>query len=78
MENKESNWVEIATFTYPSEVQVLRSLLESEGIECFLKNEFMSDIFPGISDIGNIELQVQQQDEERALEIMRESGFEGR
>jgi len=76
MENKETAWVETASFTYPSEVQVLRTLLESEGIECFLKDEFMSEILPGISDVGNIGLHVQQKDVERTLEIMREGGFE--
>ena len=76
MENEETIWVEAATFTYPSEVQVLRTLLESEGIECFLRDEFMSEILPGLSDVGNIGLQVRQKDVEKTLDIMRKGGFE--
>ena len=76
MENKETAWIGVAVFNYPSEVQVLRTLLESEGIECFLKDEFMSEILPGISDVGNIGLMVQQKDVEKTLEIMRNGGFE--
>jgi hypothetical protein len=75
MKNEQINLVEIAGFTYPSEAQVLISLLESEGIECFLKDEFMSEILPGLSDIGNVRLQVKEEDMEKALKIMEEGGF---
>ncbi len=75
MNNKETTWVEVASFTYPADVQVLRSLLESEGIECFLKDEFMSEIMPGLPNIGNIQLQVKEEDVAKALEIMKEGGF---
>ena len=36
--------VEIARFTYPSEAGPLMALLESEGIECYLRNELTSQL----------------------------------
>ena len=35
-----ANWITIKTFTLPAEVAVIRTRLESEGIECFVMNEF--------------------------------------
>lgn len=68
--------VEIARFTYPAEAQTLMALLRSEGIECFLRNELSSQILAGYADIGGAQLEVLSSDAPKAIEIMREGGYE--
>lgn len=50
---------------------VLQSMLESADIECFLKNEFTTQILSHIQSTS-IELQVANDDLEKALQIMQE------
>ena len=76
MDSKESTWVEVASFAYLAEGQILRSLLESENIACFLKDELMSGIFPGVSTIGSVKIQVKREDLPKVLEIMQQNGYE--
>jgi hypothetical protein len=54
-----------------SELLVLRSKLESEGIQCYLKNEFTTQIMNYLPSF-EVELQVSDSDLERVKEIMRE------
>jgi DNA-directed RNA polymerase subunit RPC12/RpoP len=68
--------VTITTFVYPHELGVPCSLLESEGVECFVRDEFTTGTFPHFSNsIGGIRLQVRESDAQRALEILIEGGF---
>ncbi len=68
--------VTIATFTYPSEVVVIKGRLESEGIECFVKDEITAQVHNFISNaIGGVKLQVRQSDAIRATEILKEAGY---
>jgi len=52
-----------------SDLLVLKSKLESEGIQCFLKNEFTTQIMNYIPSF-EIELQVSNSDLERVKEIL--------
>lgn len=54
-----------------SELLVLKSKLESEGIPCFLKNEFTTQIMSHMATF-TVELQVLSSDVERAQEIIKE------
>ncbi len=68
--------VTVATFTYPSEVAVIRGRLESEGIECFVKDEITAQVHNFISNaIGGVKLQVRQSDVIRATEILKKGGY---
>lgn len=67
--------VEIARFTYPADAQILRSLLESEGIECYLKDELSNQILGSYVDIGGVKVEILEKDVPRALEIMEAGGF---
>ncbi len=51
---------------------VLKSRLESEGIKCFLKNEFTTQIMSHMATFV-VELQVSSSDLERAQEIIKET-----
>lgn len=66
--------VEIATFTFPNEADVLRTLLEREGISYFLKNEGVSLVMPPMST-GGIALVVKTADVDKAVELIKRDGF---
>lgn len=65
----------VATFVYPHEANLADSLLQSEGIESILEDEFTVGIYNGISNaLGGVKLLVKEKDFERAIEILTESG----
>ena len=70
------NIVEIARFQNPAEAQILLSLLRAEGIECNLRNEFTSQIMGGYVDVGGAIVEVLEADVPRALDILKEGGYE--
>jgi hypothetical protein len=55
-----------------SELLVLKSKLESEGIKCYLKNEFTTQII-NFMPTFEVELQVSSSDFEKAKKIINES-----
>ena len=54
-----------------SDLWVLKGRLESEGIRCYLKNEFTTQIMSHMATFV-VELQVSTEDLERAQEILKE------
>lgn len=68
--------VEIARFTYPAEAQTLMALLKSEGVECYLRNELSSQLMAGYIDVGGARVEILETDVARAMEIMKEGGYE--
>ena len=50
---------------------VLKSRLEEEGIKCFLKNQYITQVINFMPSFA-MELQVSEQDLNRALEIIKE------
>lgn len=67
--------VEIARFTYPAEAQVLMSLLKSEGIQCYLRNEITTQLMAGYVDVGGARVEILESDVPRAMEIMKAGGY---
>ena len=53
-----------------SNLSVLKSRLESEGIKCYLRNEFTTQIMNYLPSF-EVELQVAESDLERTKEIMK-------
>lgn len=67
-----SHLVTIATFMYPTEAYSLMSLLESEGIKCFLDDQYTVAVNPFLSNaIGGIKLNIMSSDVEKAMEIIK-------
>ena len=60
--------VEIATFMYPSDADVLESLLQTENIEYILDG---SNVIPG----AETRLMVNSDDASKAIAIIKEGGF---
>jgi hypothetical protein len=67
------NYITIKESHIESDLLVLKSKLESEGITCFLKNEYTNQIMSHMATF-TVELQVPASDHERAQKIL--SDFE--
>ena len=65
------SFVTIRTFDHAMDAHLLKSKLESEGVECFLFDENTVSINPlyGIAT-GGIKLRVIEEDAERAMAIL--------
>jgi hypothetical protein len=61
----------VATFSFAPEMGLVRSKLESEGIECFVKDELVSQTYIH-NAVGGMKLQVKVEDAERAKKILEE------
>ncbi|MBP7919624.1 MAG: DUF2007 domain-containing protein [Parabacteroides sp.] len=68
--------VEIARFQNQAEAFMLRSLLESEGIECYLKDEIINQMYGGFVDFGGIKVQVMEDQVPHAMDVMKANGYE--
>jgi hypothetical protein len=69
-------FVTVATFMWPTEAVVPRSLLEEEGIEVSMKDEMTVQVHNLYSQaIGGVKIQVREADAERAKELLRNAGF---
>lgn len=67
--------VVVATFTFPSELIVMKGRLESEGIECHTKDELTVQSHNFLSNaVGGVKLLVKQNDVIRARVILIEAG----
>lgn len=65
------DFVTIAIFNLPSEIAVLKSVLENEGIPYFFENETIVSIDPFASiAYGGIKLKVHRNDEELVQKIL--------
>lgn len=62
-------WVTLERFVDPVAAQVARSVLEAEGVPCFLADEGMGGLF-SYSLVKGVRLQVRPEDRERAAEIL--------
>lgn len=64
------NWIEIYS-TYPSEAEVIKSRLESEGIPCILKKEAVSTIYGiHVDGIGKVKIFVPEEFAEEAIDLL--------
>ena len=70
------NFVTIMTFTHPTELAVLRTRLEADGIECLVLDELTAQVNPFYSNaIGGVKLQVKESDVPKTIEILKEGGY---
>lgn len=74
-ENKTNDFITVAVFDYAHELIIIRSRLESEGVECKTVDELTVQVNPLYSQaIGGIKLQVKKSDVIQAIEILKEGG----
>lgn len=66
-------FIKIATLHDPAEAEVLRGLLEAQGIQVLLSKEAVGQVYGTfVGRMGEIELYVPAADEESALELVNE------
>ena len=63
------NLVTIKRSHYETDLVILKNKLESEGIECFLRNEFTTQIMNHMATF-EVELQVKESDLDKVKEIL--------
>ena len=68
--------VEIARFQNAMKARELEELLKSEGIDCFVSNEFSTQMMGGYVDMGGVRVELLESDVPRALEVMAAFGYE--
>lgn len=69
-----SKLVTVMSFDYSANAAIAKSILESNGIECVLKNDTISSIYP-LPQFSEIELQVLESQLEAAKSLLKEGGF---
>lgn len=68
--NKESSGgVIIGNYTSMTDAEIARGILESAGIECFISNKALSNIY-GLTISTNIELVVREEDAKFSEELL--------
>ncbi len=68
--------VTILSVSYPQQVYIIKGMLESEGIECFIKDELTVQTNPVYTyAVGGVKLQVKEEDAEAATKILEEQGY---
>lgn len=75
MEDREEKMVEIARFVTPEEAHELESLLKSEGINCYVRNEYTTQVM-GLANMGGVRVELLEGEVLRALEIMEVNGYD--
>lgn len=69
-----NNWVTIAYYATPVEIAVLTDRFDEEGIVFITIGG--NSAYPPLSAVqGGIQIQVHEEDEVRALEIIKETGY---
>ncbi|MDR1122259.1 MAG: hypothetical protein LBM08_15295 [Dysgonamonadaceae bacterium] len=69
------DFVEIATFTFPNESDILEALLQEAGIVYFIKNKGASLVLPNMA-VGSISLAVKSPDVPATINLIKRDGFE--
>ncbi|MCS2919329.1 DUF2007 domain-containing protein [Parabacteroides merdae] len=68
----EDKIVEIARFYEPEAAQMIESLLKSEGVNCYLRNEYTSRIQYPVN-VGGIRIELLESEVPRAKEIRKQT-----
>ena len=65
----------IARFSSQSEAYIAKGLLEANGIDCFLQDEYINQAFAIFNPaFGGIKLCVMEKDMEAAYNLLKENG----
>ena len=76
MSNSSENYKEVFSGDI-TQVQIVKGFLESQGIECWLKDEIMGTLFPWVVNPAGsspIKILVKGEDIEEAVSLLKEKG----
>ena len=69
-------FITVKIFNFQSDLHLAKSFLESEGIECFVQDELVNQVYPlGTNALGGLKLQVPAEQVEKAVQLLIEGGF---
>ena len=71
----EDKIVELARFSNTTEAEMLVNLLQSEGIQSYVRDSALSQVWGG-ADIGGAKVELLEKDVVHAQQIMRDNGYE--
>jgi hypothetical protein len=71
----EDKMIEIARFQLAANAEMLASLLQSEGINCYVRDGLSSNLLFG-KEMGRAKVELLEKDALRATEIMKDHGYE--
>lgn len=71
----EDKIVEIARFPQLEDAQILESLLKSEGIDCYLRNVYSTQVM-GIANMGGIRVELLESEVPHAIEVMEANDYD--
>ena len=71
----EDKMVELTRFFSSAKAEVLANLLKSEGIDCYVRDNFIHQIYGEAVDFGGIRIELLEKDLQRAQEIMDAFGY---
>lgn len=70
------DWIKIMAFTYGHEAQMVKSVLESEGLSTHIQDELTNQVLNHISNtIGGVKLYVKNEDYKKAYQILINAGY---
>ena len=69
--------IEIARFEQTSEAEMLANLLNSEGIECYVRDGLSAQALFGDTEMIGAKVELHEKDAQRALEIMNDYDYLG-
>lgn len=70
------NWQTVITFTQPHEAHMAKSVLESEGIETLIQDEFVAQVHNFYSNaIGGVKLKIKDHDLEKGISVLQRGGY---
>ena len=68
--------VTIKIFNFLNDLYMAKAFLESQGIECYVKDEYINLVHPFVaSAVNGVKLEVPVQQAEKAVELLIEGGF---
>jgi hypothetical protein len=66
--------VELTRFANVWQAEMLANLLASEGIDCYLRDNFIYGLYPAVNFGGGVKIDLLEKDLQRAREIMEVYG----
>ncbi len=69
-------WKTVITFTQPHEAYIAKGLLESEGIETVIRDEFTAQVNNFYSNaIGGVKIDVKESDLKEGISVLKNRGY---
>ena len=63
---------EVYSTPYLVEADIVKSILESSGIKCFLRDENIASSYPAVTFYTGVRIMVRDEDYEPALQVIRD------